>query len=167
MVAAWAAELEEGELLAVVRAWVADSGLTLHPEKTRIVEVDVEGVDFLGYHFQGKRRWPRKRSIVQLKDAIRAKTRRTNGHSLDDVIAAINPTLRGWFAYFQHSHWTTFRPVDGWIRMRLRAILRRRTGRRGCGPGADHQRWPNTFFAEHGLFTLVAAHRLACQSALR
>ena len=154
-------------VLAVVRAWVADSGLTLHPEKTRIVEVDVEGVDFLGYHFQGKRRWPRKRSIVQLKDAIRAKTRRTNGHSLDDVIAAINPTLRGWFAYFQHSHWTTFRPVDGWIRMRLRAILRRRTGRRGCGPGADHQRWPNTFFAEHGLFTLVAAHRLACQSALR
>ncbi|MGO8879230.1 MAG: hypothetical protein ACLQMS_06920, partial [Desulfomonilaceae bacterium] len=46
-----------------------------------------------------------------------------------------------------------------WIRMRLRSILRKRCGGRGRGRGADHQRWRNAFFAEQGLFSLVAAMR--------
>ena len=151
--------------LALVRAWTAEVGLTLHPEKTGIVDVVTDGVDFLGYHFRGGTRWPRKQSIAKLKDVIRAKTRRTNGHSLSFIIADVNCTLRGWFNYFQHSHWTTFRPLDGWIRMRLRSILRRRDGRYGRGHGRDQNRWPNTFFAEHGLFTLVAAHASVRQSS--
>lgn len=153
--------------LGVIQAWVAEAGLTLHPDKTGIVDVEIDGVDFLGYHFRGTTRWPRKRSIAQLKARLRGKTRRTNGHSLPFVIADINRTLRGWFAYFQHSHWTAFRPVDGWLRQRLRAMLRRRAGRRGWSQGRDYGRWPNTFFAEHGLFSLETAHGLACQSALR
>jgi RNA-directed DNA polymerase len=144
--------------LVLVRAWTAEAGLTLHPEKTGIVNVVTDGVDFLGYHFRGGTRWPRNQSIAKLRAVLRAKTRRTNGHSLSFIIADVNRTLRGWFNYFQHSHWTTFRPLDGWIRMRLRSILRRRDGRYGRGHGRDQSRWPNTFFAERGLFTLVAAH---------
>ena len=161
-------EEEAREVLRWVQEWTASVGLQLHPEKTKIVDTtQAGGFDFLGYHFERGKKWPRQKSLSKVKDKIRLHTRRANGNSLACIITQLNPILRGWFNYFQHSHWTTFRPVDGWIRMRLRAILRRRTGRRGCGPGADHQRWPNTFFAEHGLFTLVAAHRLACQSALR
>ena len=75
--------------------------------------------------------------------------------------------MRGWFEYFKHSHKTTFRPLDGWVRMRLRSVLRKRIGLKGCGRGADHQRWPNHFFTAQGLFSLDAAFQLARQPALR
>ncbi len=156
-------EQEAREALERVRQWTAEAGLTLHPEKTRIVDATQRGgFDFLGYHFERGYRWPRKNSMRKLRDAIRAKTRRTNGHSLGDIIRSVNLTLRGWFEYFKHSHRTTFRPVDGWVRMRLRSILRRRAGRRGRGRGRDHQRWPNAFFAAGGLFSLLAAYHAAC-----
>jgi len=53
------------------------------------------------------------------------------------------------------------------LHLRLRSIVRRRSGRRGRGQGRDHQCWTNAFFSEHGLFSLVAAHALACQSCYR
>ena len=53
------------------------------------------GFDFLGYHFERDRRWPRQKSLQKLKDAVRQKTRRTNGHSLTVIIADVNRTLRG------------------------------------------------------------------------
>ncbi len=79
----------------------------------------------------------------------------------------MNLTLRGWYAYVRHSHWTTFGPIDSWVRMRLRSILRKRHGGRGRGRGRDHQRWPNAFFAGYGLWSLHTAHRLACQPSRR
>ena len=105
--------------------------------------------------------------LQRLKDAIRAKTKRTNGHSLQFITAELNRVLRGWFEYDKHSHQHTFSSLDGWIRMRLRSILRKRNGRRGRGRGLDHHRWPNAYFANVGLFSLVTADRLACQSSLR
>ena len=42
----------------------------------------------------------------------------------------------GWFEYFKHSHKTTFPPLDGWIRMRLRSILRKRQRTGGDVDGA-------------------------------
>ena len=110
-------------------------------------------------------RWPRKKSLAKLKDAIRAKTRRRNGRSLGCIIADLNRTLRSWFEYFKHSHRTTFADVDRWVRMRLRSILRQRAGRTGrCrGRGRDHQRWPNTFFAAHGYVSLETAFAAARQ----
>ena len=98
---------------------------------------------------------------------MRAKTRRTSGRSLKCIIADVNRTLRGWFAYFQHSHRWEFEQLDCFVRQRLRAILRKRRKRRGCAKGWDFHRWPNAFFAEHGLFSLATAHRLACQSSRR
>jgi RNA-directed DNA polymerase len=155
--------------LEVVRQWVAEAGLTLHPEKTRIADAnrEGEGFDFLGYHFERGYRWPRPKSIQKLKTALRPKTRRTNGRCMPAIIADINRTLQGWFGYFRHSHYTTFEPLDGWVRMRLRSILRKRQKKRGRGRGSDHQRWPNAYFAKLGLYTLNAAHALASQSSTR
>ena len=152
--------------LSLVEAWTVEAGLSLHPDKTDIVDMTTDGVEFLGYHFCGNTRWPRTSSVAKLKDAIRAKTRRTNGHSLSYIIADVNRTLRGWFGYFQYSLWTSFKNLDGWTRMRLRSILRRRAGRTGRGYGCvDNRMWPNTFFAERGLFSLVTAHGLVRQSS--
>ena len=153
--------------LARVQQWAAPAGLTLHPTKTKIVDAAEDGFDFLGYHFVKHYRFPRKKSLAKFKDAIRAKTRRTEGRSLSVIIADVNRTLRGWFEYFKHSRRTTFPSLDGWIRMRLRSILRKRHGKRGRGRGADHQRWPNAYFATRGLFSLQTAHAAACQSSRR
>jgi RNA-directed DNA polymerase len=150
---------DAAEALAVVQDWTARAGLTLHPAKTKLVHAWDDGFDFLGYHFERRHRWPRKKSLEKLKDTVRAKTRRTVGHGLARVIADVNPILRGWFAYYQHSYHPTFRMVDGWIRRRLRSILRQQTGRDGIASnhGADQTRWPNAFFAKHGLFSLQKA----------
>lgn len=147
-----------------VREWTHQAGLQLHPEKTRLVDTPTSVFEFLGYHFEGGTRWPRRSSLDKLKETIRQRTRRANGHSLQAIIATLNPTLRGWFGYFKHSHRYTFARLDGWIRMRLRSILRSREGRPGIGHGLDNQRWPNAFFAAHGLWSLVLAHAQACQS---
>lgn len=150
------------QALALVRQWCEAEGLVLHPNKTRIVDVRKEGFDFLGYHFQTTRqgrltRWPRKKSLDKLKDTLRSKTKRSAGRSLLSIINDANQTLRGWFGYFKHSCQGTFRPIDGWVRMRLRSILRQRAHGAGRGRGRDHQRWPNSFFAARGLFSLEAA----------
>jgi RNA-directed DNA polymerase len=153
--------------LVLVRAWVEDAKLTLHPEKTRIVDVHETSFDFLGYKFLKHRRFPRKKSLAKFKATIRAKTPRTSGHSLSWMIANVNLTLRGWFEYFKHSHPVVFCDLDGWIRMRLRSVLRKRAGRRGRGRGRDHQRWPNAFFAERGLYSLQTARASVVQSSRR
>lgn len=155
---------EAAQALAEVADWTAQAGLTLHPTKTRIVEAVREGFDFLGYHFKGGRCWPRRKSLAKFKDTIRAKTRWTNGDSLARIIATVNQTLRGWFESFKHSHRYTFPRLDSWVRGRLRTLLRQRMGLTGPSRGADHHRWPNAFFAGYGLFSLVQAHRQACQS---
>lgn len=153
--------------LKPIQGWVDQARLTLHPDKTRVVDARSEGFDFLGYRFENGRKRSRSKSLRRLKDTVRRKPRRTNGRSQGCVIADVNLTLPGWFGYFKPSHRHTFPPLDQWIRMWLRSLQRCRRGLRGRGRGADHQRWPNAFFAEHGLFRLEHAHAMACQSARR
>jgi RNA-directed DNA polymerase len=151
--------------LEKVQEWVAKEGLTLHPEKTRIVEASQPGgFDFLGYHFERGMKWPRKKSMDRFKETIRAKTRRNAGRSLRVICQDLNRSLRGWFEYYKHSKATTFERVDGYIRGRLRSILRRRTGREGKGQGRDHQKWPNAYFIAMGLISLKQAHQATCRS---
>lgn len=160
---------EAQEALDLLRELVMERGLTLHPEKTALVDMSVPGqsFQFLGYRFEGATRWPRKKSLKKLKDAVRSKTGRSNGQSLKVIIDRVNRTLRGWFEYFKHSHKWTFPPIDAWVRRRLRSILRRRLGLKGISRGLDHRRWPNQFFRDHGLFNLVDAHRALLQSSAR
>jgi RNA-directed DNA polymerase len=147
---------EEAEtVLAFLREWTTGAGLTLHPTKTRIVNVASEGFDFLGWHFRGDKKWPREKSVRKLQDKLRPLTRRTNGRSLGDIIARANPTLRGWHGYFRDSLPSGLSDLDGWLRRRLRAMLRKREKRPAYGRNAtDHRRWPNRWFAAQGLFSL-------------
>lgn len=151
--------------LAQVQTWVQENGLTLHPQKTRLVDaLQPGGFDFLGYHFERGYRWPRKKSLDRLKAGIRLLTPRNSGIALSESIDQLNTKLRGWFGYFKHSHHTTFPPLDGFVRGRLRSILRKRLGKRGCARGNDHQRWPILYFTERGLFSLTHAHASILES---
>ncbi len=159
---------EEAEsALARMRAWVTVNGLTLHPDKTHVGDCRVvgQGFEFLGYRFEAGKRWVRKKSLESLRDKIRAKTMRSVGKSIECVIASLNATLKGWYGYFKHAHWHTFKPVDGFVRRRLRAVLRKQQRRPGHGrcPN-DSKQWPNAFFADLGLFTMYEAHQSACRS---
>ena len=153
--------------LADIRRWVDENGLVLHPEKTRVGDCRVtgEGFDFLGYRFEAGRRWVRKKSLKRFKDSIREKTGRSRGDSLARIISDLNPMLKGWFGYFKHAYKTEFSSLDGFIRRRLRAILRKQGKRPGFGLSPlDSQRWPNAFFADAGLVALHTAWRTARES---
>jgi RNA-directed DNA polymerase len=153
--------------LAEVKAWVEANGLRLSPEKTHVGDCreQGQGFEFLGYRFEAGRRWVRRKSLTAIRERIRMRTKRTRGDSLARIIADVNPMLRGWFNYFKHAHPMTFSGMDGFVRRRLRAILRKQEKRPGMGRcQEDHQRWPNKFFATQGLFTMIAARELASQS---
>lgn len=159
-----ASEAGARETLEEVRAWMEENGLTLHPEKTRIVDASQPGgFDFLGWHFERGSKWPRKKAHDKFKDNIRALTRRTNGESMARTIEKANRYLRGWFEYYKHSKRKLLAEYDGYIRGRLRSILRKRAGKRGRGRGTDHQKWSNRYFTETGLFSLAQAQELACR----
>jgi RNA-directed DNA polymerase len=143
--------------------WAQENGLTVHPGKTRIVNANEEGFEFLGYRFERGGKWPRKKSMEKFKDSIRSRTRRTQGVGIGEVIAGINPTLKGWFEYFKHSRQRVFPGLDSWIRTRLRNILRKQQHRKGWADGRDYQLWPNRFFENLGLFSLKKARALAAQ----
>lgn len=149
----------------LLQEWVNNAKLILHPEKTRILDASQPGgFDFLGYHFEQGWKNPRKKSLQKFKDSIRQGTKRNNRNSLKTIVDDLNPRIRGWFEYFKHCSKAIFKAVDGWIRRRIRSILRRRMKKKGISKGSDHQRWPNSFFQEIGLFSLEMAHIKACQS---
>jgi RNA-directed DNA polymerase len=160
-------EAEARDALRQVEAWVATNGLTLHPDKTRVGDSrqSGQGFEFLGYRFEAGRRLVRKKSLKALKDKVRARTVRSRGDSLERIIGDLNPVLRGWFGYFKHATPALYGVIDGFVRRRLRAILRKQEKRPGIGRcEADHRRWPNAFFAAHGLFTLRTAFEQARHS---
>lgn len=155
---------EAAAALSKLKEWMESAGLTLHPEKTRVVDMNPADsyFDFLGYRFKRSKRGQimrlvRPKSERKLRETIKPKTRRTNGKSMEAIVAELNRTLKGWYGYFKQAKASQLGEIDGWIRMRLRSILRKRRGRKGRGRGKDHQRWPNRYFTELGLFCLLEA----------
>jgi RNA-directed DNA polymerase len=159
---------EQAQLaLNEVSVWVNANGLTLHPDKTHVGNclLEGQGFEFLGYRFEAGKRMVRKKSLQGFKNKIREMTRRTRGDSMARIIADLTPTIRGWYGYFKHACRWAFPRLDGFIRRRLRAILRKQDKRPGLGRcHADHKRWPNAYFAGLGLFTMTEARMSASPS---
>ena len=148
---------EAEKALALVQQWVTDAGLTLHPDKTHIVDARSKSFSFLGYSFRGNYVYPRKKSLEKFKLRIRELTPRKSGQSLHKTIHAINQVLRGWFHYFRHCYWRVFKAFDGMIRRRLRRQLLQRH-RNNPKRLPRTQRWPNAFFTASGLMSLQESH---------
>ena len=165
---------EAATALSKLREWMEGAGLTLHPDKTRVVDMNQADshFDFLGYRFQRSRRGKlmrlvRPKSLRKLRETIKPKTRRTSGRSMDAIVADLNRTLRSWYGYFKHLKASELGSIDGWVRMRLRSILRKRRGGKGCGRGRDHKRWPNRYVIKLGLFCLLEAQEREIASLLK
>jgi RNA-directed DNA polymerase len=163
-------EAQAHQALATLSAWVSQAGLKLHPTKTRIVNAARKGgFDFLGYHFERYQegsgaKWPRPKSQKKLRDRLREHLARGRSGSVSQIIAEINPILKGWYGYFKFSLPSAMLRVDEWVRERIRHILRRRHKRRGMVKGRERTEYPIHWFAERGLFSLKLTQALWLQS---
>jgi RNA-directed DNA polymerase len=159
-----AAQRLAGEVLAGL-------GLELHPEKTKVVDLREgrEGFDFLGCHFRARvsgrmlergvrryylQRWPSQRAMKRVRGKIKAKTGRGRaGQDLREVIADLNPILRGWGNYFRTGNAANkFVQIDYYVVGRLRDLLVKRYGR-NLRPGQTAA-WTREWFEAQGLYRL-------------
>jgi RNA-directed DNA polymerase len=152
---------EAEEALRVVKEWMKEHELALHPEKTHIGNCMIEGqgFDFLGYRFEGGTRWVRRKSIQKFRDRIREKTKRMCGKAIEKVIEELNPILRGWCNYFRDVTKYTLGTFDSFVRRRLRAIIERQNKRKSFGSGSCNRRIPNKFFASKCLINMEDLQR--------
>lgn len=149
--------------LQVIKEVIADLKLTLHPDKTKIVEVTKEvGFEFLGYLFLENKRRPRNKSLIAFRRKVKEKTPRKSGKSLVEVIGVLKPILTGWYAYFKNvkNSPTIFNSLDGFVRRRLRSILARFHKKKGSHRMLDNIKYTNKFFQDLGLFSLQNAHEI-------
>jgi RNA-directed DNA polymerase len=159
-----AAQRMAGEILAGL-------GLELHPEKTKVVDLREgrEGFDFLGCHFRARvsgrmlergvrryylQRWPSQRAMTRVRGKVKAKTGRGRaGQDIREIIADINPVLRGWGNYFRTGNAAKkFNQIDRYVLSRLRGLMIKRYGR-NLKPG-QWEIWTREFFEALGLYRL-------------
>ena len=157
-------EQQADKALERVRRWTEKVGLKLHPDKTKLVDESTESFDFLGYRFKQGNKYPSEKAKRKFLNQIREKTPRNHGRSLAAVIDDLNRTIRGWYEYFKHCYYNVFESLDGKVRRRLRAILRKRQKISGPTTTADNSRWPNAYFADAGLFMMARARRMELES---
>jgi RNA-directed DNA polymerase len=158
--------------LAAVGEILGGLGLRLHPDKTKAVDLRQgrEGLDFPGCHFRARmpgrlweqkrivryylHRWPSARAMSRLRDKVRVRTGRNRvGQDIRDVIADLNPLLRGWGNYFRTGNAADkFRQADGYVVQRLRSLMIKKRGRNLRAGQA--QVWTEEWFNGHGLHRL-------------
>src|SRR6201993_1789765 len=145
-------------------------GVELHPQKTRIVHVR-DGFEFLGYKIKrGKRKldlpeskirsqvrqgelyaYPKEKSIRRFMDRVRQRTKRRTPLKTKELIAELNPLLRGWGEYYKRAHVRKlFHRLDGWVFRRIWSHRYKRWRNGGW------KRLPKkTLYREHGLVNLI------------
>ncbi len=154
-----------GEILATL-------GLELHPDKTKVVDLrdGREGFDFLGWHFRARmsgrllergirryylHRWPSQRSMKRIRAKVKARTgrNRVGINDVREVIAELNPILRGWGNYFRTGNAAErFRQIDRYVAWRLKRLLIKRKGRNlRAGEAAA---WTEDWLVSLGLYRL-------------
>ncbi len=168
-------QAEEANRRAI--AILGDLGLSLHPDKTRVVDLreGKEGFDFLGCHFHARmsgklweqkriiryylQRWPSVRSMKRARAKVKALTARSQvGQQLEDVIRRLNLFLRGWGNYFRTGNAAfKFIAMDRYVTWRLKRWLVKKRGR-NLRPG-QADTWTRTWFHDQGLHQLMGTIR--------
>ena len=157
---------------------LAQLGLELHPEKTRLLDLSMgkEGVTFLGCEIRKRRsiqrapklyfmkRWPSRGAMKRIRCRIRGLTNasRSGAAGVGELVERINPVLRGWGEYFRTGNAETkFNAVDAYAYQRLLRWLGRRGGQRG---GVRAEDWPSVRFHGMGLHRLRGTVRYPAQA---
>jgi RNA-directed DNA polymerase len=158
-------------------AILGDLGLSLHPDKTRVVDLrkGKEGFDFLGFHLHARmsgkqweqqrvirfylHRWPSVRSMKRARERVKAMTGRSQvGQELDAVIGRLNRFLRGWGNYFRTGNsGSKFKSMDRYVAWRLKRLLIKKRGRNLRAGQAE--RWTRIWFHDQSLHQLMGTIR--------
>jgi RNA-directed DNA polymerase len=165
-----AAQAEQA--LEAVGEILASLGLRLHPDKTKVIDLREgrEGLDFLGCHFRARmsgrlweqkrivryylHRWPSQTAMARVRAKVRDLTGRNRiGIDIRDVIAVLNPILRGWGNYFRTGNAADkFHQIDWYVTWRLFRLMVKKRGRNLRAGQADQ--WNEAWFNGHGLHRL-------------
>jgi RNA-directed DNA polymerase len=145
---------EDAEALrAEIAGVLTTMGLRLSPEKTLITHID-QGLDFLGWHIQRRRKqgtdryyvytYPAKKAIASITGKVRELCRQDVNLPLEVLLHRLNAVMRGWcnhfrpgvssaaFGYLRAFAW---RQVFGWLRRKHRRSTWKDLRRRYCGGG--------------------------------
>ncbi len=173
-------KVQADEALRRVREVLEGLSLELHPEKTRVLELDEDsgGFVFLGCYlrivrsyFKGRTyllRWPSPQAMKSLRSRVKELTdrrRRAGMRDIDEVIADLNPVLRGWSNCFRTSNASRhFTAIDHYVWTRLVRLLAKQRGRHGHKLRRRIRRmrieWtPSRFHDFHGLYNLTGPVR--------
>src|ERR1041385_7242757 len=170
-------ESKAKEALRQIQFVMSKLGLVLHPEKTRMVELrrGKGSFVFLGCTIRKKRsilrnprayymhRWPSPKAMKRIRDRIREITHsRNSGEDVRQIIAKLNPVLRGWANYFRSGTTSReFLKVDRFVYTRLVRWLCRRGGQRQ----GRWKNWSSEQFWGMGLYRLRGTVRYPAQAA--
>jgi len=145
--------------LQTVKRIMAILKLTLHPTKTRVVDMGQDGFDFLGFHFHKKKslkgnkllpyNWPAPKAMKAVRSKIHLITERKSlSNPLSEVIKFLNRVIRGWRNYFRIGNCTLkFQQLDCFVRYRLEQWVRSKQGSRGHW----NERAFRALITQHGL----------------
>jgi group II intron reverse transcriptase/maturase len=168
-------ESQAHEAMRRLREIFARLKLTLHPEKTKLVQIGLgkDGFDFLGCHlrivksrFKGRTylfRWPSVKSMKKIRSRVRELTDRRRRAGLKDVkevIDDLNPVLKGWGNYFRTGNASKqFTQIDYYVWRRITRMLGKQRGFHGhrLAWRVTQQRraWPIEKLRERGLHKLL------------
>jgi RNA-directed DNA polymerase len=164
-------EEQAGAARELARQVLAELGLELHPDKTKVVDLREgrEGLDFLGCHFRARvsgrllergvrryylQRWPSRQAMKSVRRKVKAKTGHSRtGADIRLVIAELNPLLRGSGNYFRTGNATLkFQEIDRYVLRRLGRLMRKRYGRHIRA--GQWETWTREWFEAYGLHGL-------------
>jgi len=163
---------QAGAALDAVGEILGSLGLRLHPGKTKVVGLREgrEGLDFLGCHFRARmsgrlweqrrivryylHRWPSQRAMKRLREKVRARTGSNRaGRDIREVIADLNPVLRGWGNYLRTGNAAVkSTQADDYVVWRLHRLMKAKRGRNLRAGQA--KTWTEDWFNGHGLYRL-------------
>jgi RNA-directed DNA polymerase len=168
-------ESQANEAMRRLREIFACLKLTLHPEKTKLVQIGLgkDGFDFLGCHlrivksrFKGRTylfRWPSSKAMNKVRRRVRELTdrrRRAGLKDVDEVIADLNPVLKGWGNYFRTGNASKqFNQIDHYVWRRIIRMLGKQRGFHGhrlaWRVSQQRRAWPMAKLRERGLHKLL------------
>jgi RNA-directed DNA polymerase len=142
---------------------LANLGLTLNPDKTRILNAAEEGFTFLGFTTQIRRNprtgktfpliVPSRKAIGRIRQEIKDATCRKNlALPKEAIIARLNQALRGWVNYFYYGNCSKpLAHLKNYTEERVRIYLSRKHRLRGRG----YRKYPNAYLYESlGLYRI-------------
>jgi RNA-directed DNA polymerase len=114
------------EVVSILKEWLAERGLMLSEEKTRIVHL-TEGFDFLGFNIRqysdvrkpgGAVRLikPSEEAMQRHRDKMRDEWKRLRGKPVATVVKTLTPKIKGWANYYRHQVASAaFNAMDAWM----------------------------------------------------